>query len=270
MLLAASLRKHWPATVELIACVPQDPHFGGLSTTAAQILGSLGVRTTSVSNPIGADYPIANKMLCLDVETEADRIIFLDSDIMALTPVSECELAATFGDGFVAKPADLDTSTLQSAEWAAVYNTCDTVMPDLTVTTTVSHETMPPYFNSGVIATGANKNFGLLWSHCFHVVSKNYNHLAKLHVFDQIPLSVAVSKSAQKIMTIDDSWNFPAHILALPVRTPRLCHYHWPETILQQPALLEPTKNIALTYPFVEVPGINVGKAIIKWRSATS
>ena len=35
LLLAASLRKHWPATVELIACVPQDPRFGALSTNAA-------------------------------------------------------------------------------------------------------------------------------------------------------------------------------------------------------------------------------------------
>ena len=251
LLLAASLRKHWPATIELFACVPQDPQFGGLSTNTAQILDSLGVRVTSVCNPIGPDYPIANKLLCLDVKTGADRVIFLDSDIMALVPVSECELAATFGDGFVAKPADLNTSTLQSNEWEAVYGTCGAIVPLLTVTTTVSHEVMPPYFNSGVIATASNSDFGALWSHYFAVVLQKHNHLGRLHVFDQIPLSVAIAKSGARITIIDSSWNFPAHLIPLGKTPPILCHYHWPEIILREARLITAMKEITSTAPGV-------------------
>ncbi len=251
LLLVASLQKHWPAGVELIGCIPEDPAFGGLSDESRRTFKSLGVRMTSVSNPIGADYPIANKLLCLDVETEADRIIFLDSDIVALTAITEQDLVTVFGDGFVAKPADLNTSTLQSNEWEPVYSVCGVGMPPLTVTTTVSHEVMPPYFNSGVVATASNADFGALWSHCFAVVLHKYNHLGRLHVFDQIPLSVAVAKSGAKITTIDNSWNFPAHLIPLGTTLPILCHYHRPGIILREARLIKAVKEITSTAPDV-------------------
>jgi hypothetical protein len=76
LLLAASLRKYWPPSVELIGCVPEDSRFGGLSRDSRQTFESLNVCVVSIKNPIGSDYPNANKLLCLEVATEADRIIF--------------------------------------------------------------------------------------------------------------------------------------------------------------------------------------------------
>ena len=195
LFLAASLRKHWPATIELVACVPTNPQLGGLSTAVARTLGALGVRRASVSNtknaqfgglstavartldalgvrlasvsnPIGADYPIANKMLCLDVPTDANRIIFLDSDILALANTAEQELDAIFGAGFVAKAADVASFDGDRFMWQSIYQACASTMPDFEVVTTTSRETIIPYFNAGVIAVDANSGFSHLWSDC--------------------------------------------------------------------------------------------------------
>lgn len=249
LLLAASLRKHWPANVELIACVPQDPQFGGLSTNTAQILDSLGVRVTSVCNPIGPDYPIANKLLCLDVETEADRLLFLDSDILAVEVVSAGELEETFGRDFVAKPADLDTSTLDDNDWESLYAEFGLSHPAYCVKATSTGKEMPPYFNSGVLATNANSAFGILWASLFSEVARLHPKLAKLHVFDQIPLSLALSKSGCRVRLLKEIWNFPAHLKAMEGFPRKLCHYHWPDVILRQPALVELATRLAAGAP---------------------
>lgn len=244
LLLAASLRKHWPATVELIACVPQDPKFGGVSTNAARIIDSLGVRVTSVSNPIGADYPIANKLLCLDVETGADRILFLDSDILALTDVTEQDLVTFFGDGFVAKPADLATFKADRAGWQSIYRACEAEMPQLTVSATTIGEAMPPYFNAGVIAVNANSGFGRRWSDCAVVIDALPEVPSKRPHLDQIALPVAAAQSGEKTRLLDEEWNFPAHLRPLPLITPRLCHYHWPEVVEREPTLLDAVEDL--------------------------
>jgi len=140
LLLVASLRKYWPAEVELIGCIPEEPEFGGLSDDSREAFESLGIRFNSIANPIGAGYPIANKLLCLDVATEVDRIIFLDSDIVAMRNASVSELEATFGEGFVAKPADLATFTAGATEWRSIYHACDALVPDFAVTSTASGE----------------------------------------------------------------------------------------------------------------------------------
>lgn len=262
LLLAASLRKHWPATVELIACVPQDPQFGGLSTNAAQILDSLGVRVTSVANPIGADYPIANKLLCLDVETEADRILFLDSDILAMTDVTAQDVAAVFGDGFVAKPGDLATFKADQDKWQSIYQACGAERPELTVTATISGEAMAPYFNAGVIAVQANSGFGRRWSDCAARINQLPDVPSKRPHLDQIALPVAAAKSEKKTKLLDEDWNFPAHLCPLPAICPKLCHYHWPEVIEREPALLDVVEDLTDGAP--DLPAILESNE--KWR----
>ena len=172
LLLAASLRKHWPSTVDLVACVPKNRQFRRLSPTVARTLDALGVRLASVSNPIGADYPIANKLLCLDVPTDANRIIFLDSDILALATTAEQELGAIFGTGFVAKAADVASFNGDRFVWQSIYQACASTMPDFEVVATTTGETMTPYFNAGVIAVDANSGFSLRWSDCAKKIDK--------------------------------------------------------------------------------------------------
>jgi hypothetical protein len=251
LLLAASLRKYWPATVELIACVPEDAHFGEISESCKRNLDDLEVRFPRVANPIGTDYAIGNKLLCLDVETQADRILFLDSDILALTTVTEQDLVDSFGEGFVAKPADLPTFQVDQDKWQLVYRACGAVMPDITVTATTSGELMAPYFNAGVIAVKANSGFGRLWSDCAARIDQLPDIPSKRPHLDQIALSVAAAKSASEVKLLSEEWNFPAHLRLLPPVSPKLCHYHWPEVIEREPALLEVVRVLAADAPSI-------------------
>lgn len=251
LLLVASLRKHWPATVELIACVPQDPPFGGLSTNAARILDSLGVRVTSAFNPIGPDYPIGNKLLCLDVETEADRVLFLDSDILALKPVSQEQLAAEFGEGFAAKPADLATFKVEHEIWRTIYLSCGAQMPDVTVHATSSREPMAPYFNAGVLSTRSKSGFGRHWAECAVIIDAMPGVPAKRPHLDQIALPVAAARLGLKPKLLSEEWNYPAHLRHLPQDLPNLCHYHWPEVLEREPSLLDAVRDLSENSPVI-------------------
>ena len=244
LLLAVSLRKHWPATIDLVACVPANSEFRRLSTTAARTLDVLGVRLASVFNPIGADYPIANKMLCLDVQTDANRIIFLDSDILALANTSEQELGAIFGTGFVAKAADVASFNGDRFMWQYIYRTCASTMPNFEVVATTSGEFMPPYFNAGVIAVDAKSGFSQLWSDCAKRIDKMRDIPSRRPHLDQIALPVAAAKSAAPINLLDENWNFPAHLRPVPPIVPKLCHYHWPEVIEREPTLLDAVDDL--------------------------
>jgi len=249
LLLVASLRKHWPAEVELIGCIPEEPEFGGLSDDSRRAFASLGVRLEDIANPIGKGYPIANKLLCLDVATEADRIIFLDSDILATRPATEGDLNDAFGSGFVAKPADLNTSTLDCNGWESLYAEFGLGSPDYSVKATNTGEEMAPYFNSGVLSTNAHSGIGILWAFYFNEVARTNPDLAELHVFDQIPLSLALAKLGERVRLLEPAWNFPAHLEPLGVLQPKLCHYHWPKVISREPALLKLASRLAADVP---------------------
>ncbi len=262
LLLVASLRKHWPAEVELIGCIPEDPASGGLSIGARHAFESLDIRLVSITNPIGADYPIGNKLLGLDVPTEAERIIFLDSDILATRNASASELQTTFGTGFVAKPADLATFKADAAEWRAVYHACDAPMSDFTVTSTTSGERMHAYFNAGVIAVNANSGFGSIWSECAKRIDQLPDVPTKRPHLDQIALPAAVVKSGLSFHLIGEDWNFPAHLKPLPAALPKLCHYHWPEVIAGEPALLDAFEELITQHPEIT----KIAEREEKWR----
>jgi hypothetical protein len=261
LILAASLRKYWPSNIDLVACIPVGNESPVLYDT---FQNALGVRIVEVSNPIiDGDYPIGNKLLCLDVETEADRVIFLDSDIIALQKVSDLELTKNFGQGFVAKPADLATFKANPDVWREIYRACDSEMPSYFVTATTSGEKMSPYFNAGVISVEANSGFGRSWSECAKKIEQISDVRAKRRNLDQIALPVAATKSGQNFNLIGEDWNYPAHLKPLPNSLPNLCHYHWPEIIAREPALIEAVKELKACVPQIA----ECAQSEEKWRS---
>src|SRR6266498_3081084 len=78
LLLAASLKQFLRCDHELVAAVPGPVDRWGTPPVAAlAMLRELGVRMVSITNPLDDDYPIGNKLACLDVETQADKVVFL-------------------------------------------------------------------------------------------------------------------------------------------------------------------------------------------------
>ena len=107
MLLAASLKENLRCNYELIAAIPQpESRWGKISENTEKLIKKLGIRKVEIENQIDLNYPIGNKVSCFGIESGADKIIFLDSDILCVRNFNpEKYLIHSFN----AKPADLPT-----------------------------------------------------------------------------------------------------------------------------------------------------------------
>jgi hypothetical protein len=97
MLLATSLQRFLRCNYELVAAIPQPTsQWGQISASTQALMQTLGVRSVPITNSIDLNYPIGNKVACLGIESSADKIVFLDSDILCLrefSPQNQRELA---------------------------------------------------------------------------------------------------------------------------------------------------------------------------------
>lgn len=235
-LLAASLRLHARGACDLVACIPEPRRTWGVPSKATlRCLDALGVRTVATGNPIGAGYPIGNKVGAAAVATDADRVLLLDSDILCLR---ELDLAGCFAGDMHVKPADLATFDADAAVWERLYRRFGLPAPDRRVTATVSGEEMWPYYNAGVVAFRTGAGFPEAWADCCRVIDGEPDVPKKRPHLDQIALPVAAARSGLEVTPLPDRLNFPAHLLPLAAAAPILCHYHWPHVLRREPALL--------------------------------
>jgi hypothetical protein len=58
------------------------------------------------------------------------------------------------------------------------------------------------------------------------------------HWLDQVLLAVAVHQRGLAYSSLDERYNFPAHLKPLPARIPFFCHYHWPRVLRSEPVLV--------------------------------
>lgn len=235
LLLAASLRRFLRCEHELVAALPQpEAVWGRPAATTLAGLAALGVRTAPIVNPIGPEYPIGNKLACLALPTAADKIVFLDSDMLCLR---EFRPPPRFAIDFNAKPADLASWGGQADAWAAAYARAGLPPPRRRVKATVSGETMPPYFNAGMLAVRAGSGLGEAWAALARELDADPAVPDKRPWLDQIALPLAVAKLGLETDCLDERYNFPAHLRPLDAQClPFLCHYHTPRVLRGEPA----------------------------------
>ena len=245
MLLAASLVENLQCNYELVAAIPQpESHWGKISNSTEKLIAKLGIRAVKIQNQVNSDYPIGNKVSCLGINTDANKIVFLDSDILCLRKFNPENYLK---NQFNAKPADLQTFN----NWKPVYDLFNMDLPKDRVVTTSSKQEMYPYFNAGVIAIDNNKQFSNEWISCCKRIDKSEDIINKRPWLDQIGLPIAIKKLNWNYGVLDERFNFPAHIKKLPVETPFLCHYHFPKIIQNENRLLQFVGNLAIKYPLL-------------------
>jgi hypothetical protein len=246
LLLAASLRRFLHPAAELIAAVPTPSDvWGELSADTRAQLQAFGATIVPIVNPIGVDYPIGNKLSCIDVPATAQRIVFLDSDMLCLRDFGDPELLRV---PFAAKPADLRTFAGGADAWRPLYAAVDVALPDLRLPTTVSGEFGLPYFNSGVIFVDNGLAFGRAWIDCARTIGHVGTMPAQRHWLDQVSLPLAVHQLGLSYAALDERFNFPAHLKTLGSTPPFFCHYHWPRIVRREPALLALVRDLARTH----------------------
>jgi hypothetical protein len=226
LLLAASLKRFVRCDYELVAAVPGPVAvWGELSASTIQVLQALDVRIEPVLNPIDPSYKIGNKLACLGISTRAEKIVFLDSDILCLDEFNDEHL---FDVPFAAKPADLRTFSADVKDWAPAYAAAGVAPPQLHLPTTVSSEFGLPYFNSGVIFADAKADLGSAWVRCARAIDAEPSMKPHRHWLDQVSLAIAVRQLGLSYASLDERFNFPAHLKPLPAQGVIFCHYHWP------------------------------------------
>jgi hypothetical protein len=256
LLLAASLRRFLHCEYELVACIPKPEESWGVpSASTLSALKRLGVRTADIVNPLGRDYPHANKIACLGVPVDAGKRIFLDSDIQLVRPFHD---EARFGVPINLKPADYRRISDETV-WRKAYEAAGIAMPTARVRSTVSGEEGLPYFQGGFIAVRSDVDLAGGWLECAR----------KIDGVDGIPrwpgderqdkwsdmtsLAVAVQKLGVEYDCLDEQYNYPAHVRPLDRRAlPYFCHYHWPEVIAREPVLTALFDDAATAHPEIE------------------
>jgi hypothetical protein len=246
MLLATSLKRYLRCEYELVAAIPEPAtRWGSISKNTLDLIQTLGVRTAPVINRINENYPIGNKVACLGIETQAEKIVFLDSDILCLR-----EFAPEFDAPFHAKPADLATftNTDHVSQWQPVYDLCQLSLPPERVISSTSGQLMLPYFNAGVIVVQNGLGFAQVWEECCQKIDAAASITKKRPWLDQIALPIAVNQLSLQYKCLDERFNYPVHLKPLPkstVLSPFLCHYHRHSIIRREPLLNDLVKELA-------------------------
>lgn len=240
LLLGASLRMQRPS-LNLLAAVP-----GELPPATRQALRVLGIATVPISNPLAQDYPIGHKLAALAADEPDGPRVFLDSDMLCLAPI---EIGPLTAHPFAAKPADIATFG-DAAMWGRLYHRFGLPQPTLRVAATVSGDLMLPYFNAGMLATNEPRYLSAAWIDACRAIDAMPDIEPKRPWLDQIGLPLAVARLGLAMRTLSEAWNYPAHIKPLS-GVPALVHYHVPEVVEREPALLACVADVMRRWPAV-------------------
>jgi len=270
MLLAASLKRYLRCDYECVAAIPQPAaRWGTVSVETLAFMHDLGVRSVPITNRINDNYPIGNKVACLGIDTPADRLIFLDSDILcarefspdtiSLNPSSISdpsqnlfeEIKGIFAAPFSAVPS-MAPFTRDVKRWQQIYDLFKLPLPQWRVLCAGINELMLPYFSSGVIAVSNGLDFAKIWEDCCQRIDAEASITNKYPWLDQLALIVAVNRLNLRVNVLDKRFNYVVTQVPLPKDLPFLCHYSMPSVVRCEPKLNQLVNELANTYPLLK------------------
>ncbi len=270
MLLAASLKHYLRCDYECVAALPQPAaRWGTVSADTLAFMHSLGVRSVPITNRINENYPIGNKFACLGIDTPADKLIFLDSDILCSREFSPDSIppnpSSIFGTaqntarkikGIFDAPFSAVPSTIlftrDVKRWQQIYDLFNLPLPQWQVISLGTDELMLPYFNAGVIAVQNGLGFAEIWEDSCRKIDAEASITNKYPWLDQLALPIAVARLNLTVNVLEDRFNYQVGQMPLPNDLPFFCHYHVPSAIRCEPRLNQIVNELADTYPLLK------------------
>lgn len=223
LLLAASLTHFIRCDAEIVACIPEYPEVKAPTDEAIAFLHLLGVRIETITNPVDSSYLIANKMACLKIDTDAELLIFLDSDMLCVQEFHGSSLLE--GSEFSARLTDF--SDLSMNEWKAIYAYCKWGTPTLNYKSMVSREAIPLSLNSGFLAVKNAGKFQRTWVNWAIKLNDRLRFPKTRPFLDQIALSFTVMELGLDIQLLDQTYNYSSAIYPIDHhQLPYFVHYY--------------------------------------------
>jgi sulfotransferase family protein len=231
-LLAASLKQFLRCDYELIAAVPTPAEeWGELTDTGRTVLEEMDIRIVPIVNEFGTSRPIANKISCMLVPTGADKLVFLDSDVLCLREFYDEE---RFAIPFNATPSGVQTREA----WEPAYHEAGASMPRIRQPAMVSREVDLPYFSSGFVGINTDVPLGRVWLEC-HRALVEADSVRNTRYEEQVSLAVVLHKLELAYDCLDERYNYPLRHKPVDEHSPPyFCHYGT-RPVLQHQAPLE-------------------------------
>jgi hypothetical protein len=136
--------------------------------------------------------------------------------------------------------------------WQQIYDLFDLPLPHWQISCTQTDELMLPFFNAGVILVQNGLGFAEIWEDCCRRIDAEVSITNKYPWLDQLALPVAIARLNLTVNVLDDRFNYPVHVAALPKELPFFCHYHESSWIRGEPRLNQLVSELANTYPTVK------------------
>lgn len=266
LLLGFSLRRRLGPQVRLVAACPQHANWGELQDDTLKLLRQLDIELLPFTPTFAPDYPIGNKIDAMGLLDDNRPALFLDSDILCLRGFEAGHILPADSSQnltLAAKPADLRTWGSEQ-QWQVLREGLQLDDVPWRVRCTVDGQLNRPYYNAGALATWHPQLLSHVWREVCQSIQKLEPLPAPIYPWlDQIGMAVCAQYHVQRRISLDEHWNFPAHLRALPDKNgPALCHYHSPEVILREPQLLALVRKAAVRYPHIA----RLMRSFIRWQ----
>ncbi|MBU1683416.1 hypothetical protein KJ742_05725 [Patescibacteria group bacterium] len=191
LFLAASLKRFLKCDYELIAAIPRpESIFGKPSEITLNLLKEMGVEIGYIYNDIVAKNPnidfkkhrvwlMTNKLFAIKLAnklaTSADKIIFLDSDMLLHKKFTG---DICFSIPFNARLVPMGATMWFDGKWDQFFQLAGATMPPLRIKRTKNNDNqpscnyIPPSFNAGFIGLHNNlvNEFSAEWIKCFNKI----------------------------------------------------------------------------------------------------
>lgn len=228
-LLAASLYEYVGRQADLVAAVPI--YEGVLPPTESGLLflESLQIKTHKIDNPVDISYPIANKIAAMAVPSATKNTIFLDSDILCLRSIERVE--SVFESEFCARLADF--REIPHSTWEEIHKELGIEPPEFVYKSMIKQDSMPMYFNSGVVGTNHPQALSLEWAKLARKLNQPERWPITRPFLDQICLPLAVKNLGLTVDFLTPNQHFSSALFpAKASAKPLFAHYHDSRTLV--------------------------------------
>jgi len=262
LFLVASLKKFVKFDYEIIAALPKPKSiFGEISNITLDFFNKMGVRTETFTNDfiikaaakgINIDPKenkalfLANKAYALQIRTSADKIIFVDSDMIFHEEFTRNICFSIPFNAYLAGPGLYKTS---SGKWDQIFKEMGVNMPNLRVKLNRENEGIdeytftPSFFNNSFygIRTSCAKKLSKIWIKFskkifFQQIIKNFNKTG------EVPFNLALYKAGIIYNILNLDWK----------HKPYFHYYSDVNKLKYKPKIIDLAKSIIKEHPEIK------------------